>query len=122
MKIVLNLLKLLIFILALYILTQNSGQSVAIKLLGYQNPSVPLLVVLIITLTVGAVLGAVFMAFSLIQTQSELRNLRNKNKQLMNELENLRNISIDEIPDEGLAAEPPTLEPPSEEQSLKDDR
>ncbi len=117
MKIVLNLLKLLIFILALYILTQNSGQYVEIKLLGYHNPHVSLLAVLIITLTVGSVLGAVFMAFSLIQTHSELRNLRNKNKQLMNELENLRNISIDEIPDEGLPPAPSTSSSPTEEQS-----
>ena len=117
MKIILNLLKILIFILALYILTQNSGQYVKIEILGYHNPQVSLLVVLIVTLTVGAVLGAVFMAFSLIQTHAELRKLRNKNRQLMSELENLRNISIDEIPDEDVPAVASSSTPKAEDQS-----
>ena len=40
------------------------------------------------------------MAFSVIQYQSEIRQLKNLNKQLKTELENLRNVSIDEIPED----------------------
>ncbi|RMF59810.1 MAG: LapA family protein [Calditrichaeota bacterium] len=109
MKIVLNLIKILLFILILYILTQNSNQYVQISLLTYQNPKVSLLVVLIASLTIGAVVGAVFMAFSLIQANSEVKKLKQKNKQLMSELENLRNVSVEEIPDEDV----PSLSSPT---------
>lgn len=106
MKIALNLAKILIFILALYVLTQNSNQTVDVKLLGNSYPAVSLLVVVLISLTAGAVLGAVFMAFAVIQGRSNLRALRARNQQLMSELENLRNISVEDIPDENLP-EPP---------------
>jgi hypothetical protein len=56
--------------------------------------------VLLITLGLGAILGAILLSFSIIQARSELRIALKKNKQLTRELENLRNISIDEIPEE----------------------
>lgn len=100
MKIALNLIKIFVFIVALYILTQNSSQFVDIKLLNNTYTGINLLIVILISLTVGAMLGAIFMAFSMIQSRAELKSLRHKNRQLLNELESLRNISIDEIPDE----------------------
>ncbi len=100
MKIALNLIKIFVFILALYILTQNSSQFVDIKLLNNTYTGVNLLIVILVTLTVGAMLGAIFMALSAIQSRAELKSLRNKNRQLLSELESLRNISIDEIPEE----------------------
>ncbi len=109
MKIFLNLLKIAIFILALWILTQNSGQYVDIQIFRTSFLNVNLLVVILVTLTVGAVIGAVFMALSVIQARAEIKDLRNKNQQLLRELENLRNVSIDDIPDE----EMPQLDAPA---------
>jgi uncharacterized integral membrane protein len=116
MKIALNLVKILIFIFALYILTQNSGQYVDINFINATYSDVNLLVIILISLTVGAVLGAVFMAFAVIQSRSEVKNLRNKNRQLIKELENLRNISIDEIPDEEPSSQIPSTISKSESQ------
>lgn len=109
MKIAINLVKILIFIFALYILTLNNDQYVNIKFINTTYSGINLLVVILFALTVGAVLGAVFMAFSVIHSRAEVKELRTKNRQLLRELENLRNISIDEIPDE---APPPQLPAP----------
>lgn len=116
MKIALNLLKIFMFIFALYILTQNSGQYVDINFINTTFSGVNLLIVILISLTVGAVLGAVFMAFAVIQSRTEVKTLRDKNRQLIKELENLRNISIDEIPDEELPAQLPASTSKSESQ------
>lgn len=116
MKIVLNLIKILIFIFALFILTQNNDQYVDIKFITTTYTGVNLLVVILISLTVGAVLGAVFMAFSVIQSRGDVKTLRSKNRQLMSELENLRNISIDEIPEEDTAPQVPAPVSKSESQ------
>jgi uncharacterized integral membrane protein len=102
MKIFLNFLKILIFILTLYLLSQNSREFVSISLFRNTYPNVSLMTVIIITLTVGAVIGGIFMAFSAIQQQSEIRQLRQRNRQLLTELESLRNVSIDEIPDDDI--------------------
>ncbi|NIT61694.1 MAG: DUF1049 domain-containing protein [Aliifodinibius sp.] len=117
MKIALNLLKILIFIFALFILAQNTRQYVDIELLTYSYSNVNLLVVILVSLTIGAVLGAVFMAFSIIQSHSQVKELRNKNRQLINELENLRNISIEEIPDEDFSLGPVSASKPSPEKT-----
>jgi len=101
MKIVLIFVKILLFLLALVVLTQNSGQYVNITLFNNSFNDVNLLAVILITLTLGAVVGGVFMSLLVIQTRGEIKTLRNKNKQLLGELESLRNMSIDEIPEDG---------------------
>lgn len=102
MKIFLTLIKIAVFFLALVVLTQNSGQYVDITLLNRTYPNVDLLFVIIVTLTIGTVLGGVFMAFLVIQERAERNKLRQKNRQLLQELENLRNVAIEEIPEEDL--------------------
>ena len=102
MKIILNLLKIFIFIIALYILASNSSQYVTLNLLNQTIPQVSLLAVILVSVTIGAVIGAIYMAFSVIQHQSDIRELKQKNSRLITELENLRNISIDEIPEDAL--------------------
>jgi uncharacterized integral membrane protein len=108
MKILLNLIKIFIFMLALFILASNSTQYVTINLLNHTIPQVSLMAVILVSLTIGAVTGVIFMAFSVIQYQSEIKRLRNQNKQLKTELENLRNVSIDEIPEDTALLPAPT--------------
>ena len=109
MKIILNLFKVLIIILLLFILTQNANQRVDVHLLTYHFYQVNLYIVIILSLTLGAVLGAIFFAFYAVQAQSEIRKLQKRNKQLMRELENLRNLSIEDIPEEDIEEETPQL-------------
>ena len=100
MKIFLNLLIIAIIVLVLIILTQNADQSVDVDVLTYSQTNINLVFVMIISFTVGAMFGAAFMAFSVIQAKAKVREIQRKNKTLSIELEKLRNVSIDEIPDQ----------------------
>jgi uncharacterized integral membrane protein len=99
MKIIENLIKILIVLLLLFLLIQNSDQRINLQLFTLYYPNVNVAIVLLITLGIGAILGAVMLSFNVLSLRSEIRNMQKKNKQLTRELENLRNISIEEIPD-----------------------
>jgi len=101
MKIIENVLKIIVFLLLLFILIQNSGQRVDLYLFTLSYNEINLALVLLITLGFGTVIGALLLSFSLMHSHNEIREMQKKNRQLTKELENLRNISIDEIPDEG---------------------
>jgi uncharacterized integral membrane protein len=101
MKIIENIIKILLVLLLLFVLIQNSGQRVDLQIFTLFYPDINLSIVLLVTLGLGAILGAVLLSFNVIQVRSDNRLLQKKNAQLTKELENLRNISIDEIPDEG---------------------
>jgi uncharacterized integral membrane protein len=103
MKIVGNLLKILILILLFYILIQNGSQVINLKLFTSEYMNVPLAIILLLALGIGAILGVIMMSFSFINSRTEIRNLKRTNRQLTKELENLRNISIDEIPEGDLS-------------------
>ena len=101
MKIIENIIKILLVLLLLFVLVQNSTQRVDLQIFTLFYSEINLSIVLLVTLGLGAILGAVLLSFNFIQVRSENRSLQKKNTQLTKELENLRNISIDEIPDEG---------------------
>jgi hypothetical protein len=82
----------------MFLLVQNANEFVDIQLLTFSYFNVNLVIVMIISITIGAMFGAVFMAFNAIQARSEVRKIRQQNKTLTSELEKLRNASIDEIP------------------------
>lgn len=100
MKIFLNLLLIAIIVLVLIILTQNADQVVDVEVLTYSQTGINLVFVMIISFTVGAMFGAAFMAFSAIQAKAKVREIQRQNRSLTSELDKLRNISIDEIPDQ----------------------
>ncbi len=106
MKIALTLVKLLVFIVAIFILAENGSQKVLVSLLTTEYPETPLYVVIILSLTIGSMVGAAFMAFTTIDAKGEVRALKVKNRKIQAELENLRNLSIEDIPDEPLPAIP----------------
>ncbi|MCK5267781.1 MAG: DUF1049 domain-containing protein [Spirochaetes bacterium] len=101
MKIIENVIKILLVLLLFFVLLYQSDQYVDLRIFTLYFQDQNLSIVLLITLGLGAVLGALLLGFNFIQVRSENRLLQKKNVQLTKELENLRNISIDEIPDEG---------------------
>lgn len=107
MKIILNLIKILLVILVMFILTQNADQNVSVSFLTLEYPNINLVIVIIISLAIGAVFGATFMAFSAIQAKAEVSRIKKSNKALTSEIERLRNVTIEEIPPQSLATANP---------------
>lgn len=102
MKIVTNFLKILLLILLMLILIQNSHQIVSIQILNKSFENINLAIILIICLAIGAMIGAVFLAFAALQSHSEIRTLKRANQKMLKELERLRNISVEDIPEADL--------------------
>lgn len=100
MKVLGNLLKILLLLLLFYILIQNGKQTVDFQLFTLQYISVPLAIILLLALGIGAILGVLLMSMSFINSRSEIRGLKRDNRRLTKELESLRNISIDDIPED----------------------
>ena len=48
------------------------------------------------SLATGIILGYLFAIFSILSAKAELRSMQNKNKRLSDELNDLRNVAIDE--------------------------
>jgi hypothetical protein len=47
----------------------------------------------------GTIVGAILLSSYVLNSRAEVRNLKRDRSKLMNELDGLRNLSIDEIPD-----------------------
>ncbi len=102
MKIIEYLAIILVIFLLLWILVQNADQTVYLEVFKGDYPDFQVSTLMLINLGIGAILGVLLLSVSFMKMKSEMRLLIKKNKQLMKELENLRNISVEEIPDEGI--------------------
>ena len=77
-------------------MTQNSNEKVDIFFMDYSLNDAYLNVVLLFNLLFGVAAGFLASIFIIISNKSDIRNLQNKNKILSNELNDLRNVAIDE--------------------------
>ena len=59
-------------------------------------PSVPVAMIIFSSLAIGILFGYLFAIFSILSAKAEIRGLHNKNKRLADELNDLRNVAIDE--------------------------
>tara|TARA_B100001996_G_C18629719_1_gene581230 strand:+ start:643 stop:990 length:348 start_codon:yes stop_codon:yes gene_type:complete len=104
-----KLLKILIImtlvLVLVYFLTQNSGDDskVAVDLLFLQfkktnisDDRASVSMIILGSLTVGIFFGYLSAVFSILSSKSQIRNLQNKNRRLTDELNDLRNVAIDE--------------------------
>ena len=95
MKLVKIFAVLVLVIIILYFLLQNNNP-VDVDLVFYQKKGVPVSVVMLGALGVGMLIGYGVALMLILAGKSELRTLKNKNQQLSEELNELRNASIDE--------------------------
>ena len=76
-------------------LMQNSAKVyVDLIFISFNNTSVAM--VIFGSLATGIILGYLFAIFSIISAKAELRSMHNKNKRISDELNDLRNVAIDE--------------------------
>tara|TARA_B100000003_G_scaffold185316_1_gene179546 strand:- start:1262 stop:1588 length:327 start_codon:yes stop_codon:yes gene_type:complete len=81
-----------------YFLTQNAGENskVYVDLIFVQYVNASVSMIILGTLSIGVVLGYFSAILSILSSRSEIRSLQNKNKKLAEELNDLRNVAIDE--------------------------
>lgn len=79
----------------LLVLIKNTAP-VTVDLVTTQFESIPLAVVMIVTIAVGIIVGFVIALSSIFASKAESRAYRAENKRLSSELNTLRNIAIDE--------------------------
>ena len=77
-------------------MTQNSNEKVDIFFLNYSLSDTYLNVVLLFNLLFGVAAGFLASVFIIISNKSSIKSLQNKNKILSDELNDLRNVAIDE--------------------------
>ena len=95
MKLVKIFVALVLVIIILYFLLQNNNP-VDVDLVFYQKEDVAVSVVMLGALGIGMLIGYGVALMMILAGKSELRSLKNKNQQLVEELNDLRNASIDE--------------------------
>ena len=77
-------------------MTQNSNEKVDIFFFNHSLSDAYLNVVFLFNLLFGVAAGFLASVFVIISNKSEIKSLQNKNKALSEELNNLRNVAIDE--------------------------
>ena len=77
-------------------MTQNSNEKVDIFFFNYSLNDAFLNVVLLFNLLFGVAAGFLSAVFIIISNKSQIKSLQNKNRVLTDELNDLRNVAIDE--------------------------
>ncbi len=77
-------------------MTQNSVERIDIHFMNYSIENSYLNVVLLFTLLFGVISGFLTSAFVIISNKTQIKSLKNKNRILTEELNDLRNVAIDE--------------------------
>ena len=81
-----------------YFLTRNAGENskvfVDLVFKQYDNASVSMII--LGAITIGILGGYLSAVFSVLSAKSEIRSLQNNNRRLTDELNDLRNVAIDE--------------------------
>ena len=95
MKLIKIFIGLLVIIMILYFLLQNT-RLVTVDLIFIEFPNAPVSVVMLGALGAGMLFGYGAAVAIIISGKSEIRALKNNNKKLSDELNDLRNVSIDE--------------------------
>jgi|TARA_B000000475_G_scaffold270155_1_gene265284 uncharacterized integral membrane protein len=95
MKLVKIFAALVLVVIILYFLLQNNNP-VDVDLVFYQKEGVAVSVVMLGALSIGMLIGYGVALMMILAGKSELRSLKSKNQQLAEELNDLRNASIDE--------------------------
>jgi len=77
-------------------MTQNSNEKIDIFFFNYSLKDAFLNVVLLFNLLFGVAAGCLSAVFIIISNKSQIKSLQNKNRILTDELNDLRNVAIDE--------------------------
>jgi len=83
----------------------NQGQTVTIDFVKARYENVDLIMVIFISFFIGLIVGAIIISSYVVKAKSEVRVLKREQNKLLKELDGLRNMSIDELPEFNLKGE-----------------
>ena len=87
---------LIIVLLALVFFLMRNDDRATVNLLYQQFTDITVAVIMLVSLGVGLVIGFLMATTSVLAAKNASRNLRSKNKKLVDELNLLRNVNIEE--------------------------
>lgn len=96
----------LLIILILGFAFQNQHQMVQVHVWKWVSPDLPLYLIVYIGFSFGIITWLLVSILKIMQLKVECRQLKKLNKQLNDELNRLRNLSIEEAVDPGIFDEP----------------
>ena len=99
MKIANVFLWIIIGALILWFFSINLDKTSDIEIFTKKYEQVKLYKIIFISVMIGVIIGVTFLAVELLKTKAELRILKKEKNKMLKELDGLRNLSIDEIPD-----------------------
>ena len=86
----------LIIIFGLLLILLKNTDKVSLNLLIYTFGETEVSVLILFTVAIGILIGYGLTVVTLISAKSELRSLKQKNQSITNELNDLRNVAIDQ--------------------------
>jgi len=95
MKLVKIFAGLVVLILVLVFLMQNT-KVVSVNLVFAQYENVQVAMIMLAALSVGILIGYGVAVTNILSSKTEIRSLKTKNRRLSDELNDLRNVAIDE--------------------------
>ena len=85
-----------VIVLSLIFFLQLNSARVHLDLIFIEFKSAQVSMIIFGSIAIGIFFGYLIAIFSILSTKSEMRNLQNKNKRLTDELNDLRNVAVDE--------------------------
>ena len=95
MKLIKTFILIVIVLTLVYFLMRNNDR-VNVDLIFTEVNDASVAMVIFGSLAIGILLGYLFAIFSILSAKAEIRSMQNKNKRLSDELNDLRNVAIDE--------------------------
>tara|TARA_B000000475_G_scaffold241181_1_gene211821 strand:+ start:674 stop:991 length:318 start_codon:yes stop_codon:yes gene_type:complete len=87
---------LILSILSIIFFLQLNSAKVDVNLVFYYFSEAPVSMIIFCSLALGVLFGYIISVFSILSSKNKIRGLQKKNKSLAEELNNLRNVAIDE--------------------------
>ena len=97
MKIMFRIFTIIIVFLVIWVMIQNLDYSVDFNFFDKQYVDLRLPLIILASLIIGFIFGTFLIALVALQYKAEIVKVNKKNKSLMNELDSLRNLSIEDI-------------------------
>jgi len=86
----------IILILGFALQNQNPEQAVSVRIIQWQSPVLPLYFYIYFAFAIGILTWVAVSTFNVLKLKGDIRRVQKENRKIQNELNRLRNVSIEE--------------------------